>query len=218
MKKFVFWFLVFAVCCGLLYVRGCRESANSAYWRGRTEAALKELNTVKEQTATVVAEMEATIKRTDEHLEELRKAKTGDDEEIADLNTKLSQSKERIHQLESAEIETPLIRELRTALALQENLTFEWKRKFEDQVEVTRRLDLVWQEKFEAQKTITLQYVKQCEVAQRAVDEAVSGLVSMRKEVKRLKAEGWVLKGFAVTGGFFLAKDVVVPLVREVLR
>lgn len=181
------------------------------YWRGRFEEAAKSLEgqaLVLEQEKSVHKE---EVVRRDARIAELQELIVDSDTTLTDLGGKVAALQEKeLELLKEGASDKDVIENLRAQLALQKNITLEWKGKYETQVTITSE----WIAKYNSVVVLNKEYERLDLQRQEALVTCAKALEEAHKALNRSitlsglqrKVERVLLFAFAAYTGYDLLK------------
>lgn len=197
--KYVVSLIVIAFALGVFLPTQCRDS-NVAYWKGRSEQTLKDL----EQAEKV---FEEAVKQ-DATLQEEK------DKRIAELEVEIAEEEQVIIVKEKAIIVT---RDMLIASGLYQGLVKElderWASKYASlESKLAKREAQIkeWQEKFDSKVEVAIKaYVDKDLKQQVALKVFQKRCVAYERQIKGLKLKGKVWKWAAIGGGGYIGYNVI---------
>jgi len=197
--KYVLILVVLAFLGGIFLPTQCGDS-NIAYWKGRSEKALEDLQQAEEKFEEAMKQDEALQEEKDKH--------------IARLEEEIAEEEQVIIVKEKAIVVT---RDMLIASGLYKGLVKEldekWASKYaslESVLEDERQKNREWIEKFDSKVNIAIQAYIDNDVKQRAaLEEFQKRCSSYERQIKRLKLKGEIWKWAAIGGGGYIGYKAI---------
>jgi len=192
--KYVLILVVIAFAIGVFLPTQCGD-LNIAYWKGRSEQTLKDLEQAEEKFEEATKQDEALQEEKDKRIAELEEGITKDKQEI------------EVADEDIVDARATLV-ELNLYKGWVKMLDKAWKVKYgklEDVVEKKDEQLKAWQEKFDSKVEVAIKAYIDKDLKQRAALEVFQKrCVSYERQIKRLKLKGTVWKWVAIGGGSYI--------------